>query len=815
MAREIKKVAVLGAGIMGRGIAAVVAGAGIPVYLFDIVPPKFTDEDKEQGLTESDPRFRNKFALSSIEALKKSKPSLIYAKRDLKLITPGNFEDDLEKIKECDWIVEVVLERLDIKQSLFERIEPYCHPKAIISSNTSGLPLSQMTEGRSEQFCSNFLVTHFFNPVRYMKLLEIVTGPKTNPEVLETVAQFMEETLGKGVVYAKDTPNFVGNRIAVYGICSNLRVATEEGYSPEEIDAILGKPVGRPKSATFRTADLVGIDTLAHVAVNTYDNCPNDEQRESFKVPILEKIVEKGLLGDKTKKGFFQKTKDADGKRQILSLDLKTLEYGPKKKVSYESLKQARKIKDVGKRIKFLTQADDRAGFLVWSATRDLLVYAANRVPEIADDVINVDRAIKWGFNWELGPFETWDAVGIAETAKRLEAENIPVPTIIKQVLEKGEGRFYKKEGGVRYYFDINKETYLPIPPREGVVPLEIVKEKTPKPIFKNASASLWDVGNGVAALEFRSKMNAIDDGIMEMMNRSIDEVERNFEGLVVYNEGGNFSVGANLMLVWLGAQQKDWGKIDKMVSVFQNACMRLRYSKKPTVAAPHQLALGGGAEVCLGADAINATAETYFGLVEVGVGLIPGGGGCKEMVLHGERAMLDKNRNFPTKNTWWTKIPDGGPFQKAQFAFQLVGFGKVATSAKEAKEFYYFLPEDRVTMSRDHHLESAKKHVLELAKDYQPPSPREDILVAGKGGQMALKSGISDFVAKGMISEHDAVIGGKLAKIFTGGDRQVGYVTEQDLLDLERECFLELLGTQKTQERMQHMLTAGKPLRN
>ncbi len=802
MSRTIKKVAVLGAGVMGRGIAAVVAGAGIPVYLLDIVPP-------------DDPSSRNKFALGALEALKKSKPSLIYTKRDLKKIIPGNFEDDLEKIKECDWIVEVVLERLDIKRSLFEKIEPHCQPNAIISSNTSGLPLAQMTEGRSEQFCKNFLITHFFNPVRYMKLVEVVGGDKTDPEVIAMMAQFMEQTLGKGVVYAKDTPNFIGNRIAVYGFSAVLKTTLEEGYSVEEVDKILGKPIGRPKSATFRTADLVGVDTLAHVAVNTYENCPNDEQREIFKTPLLQQMVEKKLCGDKTKQGFFKKTKDAEGKRQILSLDLQTLEYGPKKKVAYPSLKEVRKIKDVGKRIKFLTQADDPAGYLAWAATRDVLVYAANRVPEIADDVVNVDRAIKWGFNWELGPFETWDALGVAETAERLEAENIPVPVIVKQVLEKGEGRFYKKEGGKRHFFDVQKNSYVPIPEREGVVPLEIIKEKTQKPISKNPSASLWDLGDGVAGLEFHSKMNAIDDSIMEMMNRSIDEVERNFEGLVVYNEGGSFSVGANLMLVWLAAQQKNWKQVDKMVSVFQNACMRLRYSKKPTVAAPHQMTFGGGAEVCLGTDRINAHAETYFGLVEVGVGLVPAGGGCKEMILRGERAMLDKNRKFPVGKSWWNKVPDGGPFQKAQFAFQTIAFAKVATSAKEAQQFYYFLPEDRITMSRDHHLTTAKQHVLELAKNYQASEPREDILVAGKGGQMALISGIGDFVAKGMISAHDAEIGKRLAKIFTGGERQLGVVTEQHLLDLEREAFLELLGMQKTQERMQHMLTHGKPLRN
>lgn len=815
MAREIKKVAVLGAGVMGRGIAAVVAGAGIPVYLLDIVPPKLTDEDKAQGLSEPDPRFRNKFALGGIEGLKTSKPSLIYSKRDLKLITPGNFDDDLTQLNECDWIVEVVVERLDIKRQLFERIEPHRKPTAIVTSNTSGLPLAQIIEGRSETFIKNFLITHFFNPVRYMKLLEIVSGPKTDPEVVKAMAQFMEETLGKGVVYAKDTPNFVGNRIAVYGFCAAVQVAQAEGFTVEEVDKILGKPLGRPKSATFRTADLVGVDTLAHVAVNTYENCTRDEQREIFKSPLLDQMVAKGMLGDKSGQGFYKKTKDREGNKQILSLDLKTLEYVPQQKVAYESLNKARKIKDTGKRIAALCKADDKAGFLVWSATRDLLVYAANRVPEIADDVVNVDNAIKWGFNWELGPFELWDALGVAQVVERLRAENIPVPAIAKQVLEKGEGLFYKKQAGKRLYFDIKKSAYVPVAQRTGILAFEIIKEKSVKPVLSNPSASLWDIGDGVFALEFHSKMNAIDDGITAAMKQSVATVEKSGEGLVVYNEGSNFSVGANLFLVWMAAQQQDWKQIETVVDDFQQACMGLRYSRKPCVAAPMQLALGGGAEVCMGADAINAHAETYFGLVEVGVGLVPAGGGCKEMLLRAERALLDKNRKFPVGKSWWNKIPDGGPFQKAQFAFQNIGFAKVATSAKEAKECYYFVPEDRVTLSRDHHLARAKQHVLELAKNYTAPQPRADILVAGKGGQMALRSGIADFVLKGMISAHDAVIGGMLARILTGGERQVGLVTEQDILDLERECFLELLGMQKTQERMQHMLTHNKPLRN
>jgi 3-hydroxyacyl-CoA dehydrogenase len=815
MSHTIKRVAVLGAGVMGRGIAAVVAGAGIPVELLDIVPPHLSEEDKAQGLNEGSLPFRNKFALGALDGLKNSKPALIYSKRDLKKINPGNFDDDIARLADCDWIVEVVLERIDVKRSVFEKIEPHIKDTAIISSNTSGIPLSQMTEGRSDKFIKNFLITHFFNPVRYMKLLEIVSGPQTDQQAVTTMAEFMEEVLGKGVVYAKDTPNFIANRLAVYGFCETLQFAIEEGYTIEEVDKVLGKPVGRPKSATFRTADLVGVDTLSHVANTAFEQCPNDEKKNIFNQSFLKKMVEKGHCGDKTKQGFFKMTTNAEGQREILALDLKTMEYRLKQNVKFESLSKASKIKDPAKRIKFLCNADDRAGALAWVATRDLIVYAANRVPEVADDVVNVDNAIRWGFNWDLGPFELWDALGLAQTAKRLEAQNIPVPGIVQRVLEKGDGRFYKKENGQRYYFDVETGTYKIVPTRDDQISLGILKDKGTKTVAKNNAASLWDLGDGVLGLEFHSKMNAIDDGIVDMMMKAVDEAEQNFEGIVINNEGSNFSVGANLMLIWLEAQQKNWKRVEQVVRGFQNACMKLRYSKKPTVAAPFQMALGGGAEVCLGADRIQAHAETYFGLVEVGVGLIPAGGGCKEMVLRGERAMQDKNRKFPVGKSWWTKIPDGGPFQKAQFAFQTVGFAKVATSAKEAQESYYFLPEDRITMNRDNLLRDAKARVLEMTKDYQAPEPREDIMVAGKGGQMALHAAIGDFVKKGDISEHDATIAKRLARILTGGDRQVSLVSEQDLLDLELEAFLELLGMQKTQERMQHMLTTGKPLRN
>lgn len=803
MSREIKKAVVLGSGVMGSGIAAHLAGAGIPVLLLDIVP-----KDLKPG------ESRNKLAQAGIEHVLKSKPSLIFSKRDAKLITAGNFEDDFDKIKDCDWVIEVVVERLDIKKQVFERVDKIMKPTTIVSSNTSGLKLQDMSEGRSAQFKKNFVITHFFNPVRYMKLVELVSCPETDPEVTCFISGFLSEKLGKGVVYAKDTPNFVANRIGVFGWFAAMQEVLKNDYKPEEVDKILGPATARPKSAMFRTTDLVGLDTLVHVARNTYDTCPNDEKRDVFQIPaIIQKMIEQKLLGDKTGSGFFKKTKNAEGKKEVLVLDLKSGEYRAQEKIKYDSLSEAKGIEDAGARLKFMVAQKDRAGELAWKATRDVLIYAANRIPEITDDIVNLDNAMKWGFNWDLGPFESWDALGVKETAERIKADGLKVPAFVEKLLSKGSS-FYKNEGGKHSYFDFKTESYQSIPERPGVVLLKDIKERT-KVIKKNDGASLWDAGDGVAVLEFHTKMNSIDADIGQMMNDAVEEVEKNFEGLLIFNEAQNFSVGANIMLVFLEAQQQNWKGLEDMVRGFQSACMRLRYSKKPVVAAPHQMALGGGCEVSLGADAIHAHAELYMGLVEVGVGLIPAGGGCKEMLVRWQDRMAEKFAKIPASNRWAPRI-DGGPFPKTQQAFEAIAFAKVSMSAKEAIENGHLKKTDRISLSRDHHLTEAKKTVLALAKNYQQPKQREDIWVAGRGGYFALKSAVDGFILQKKISEHDGAIAMKLANIITGGNiANVGYANEQRILDLECEAFLELCGMQKTQERIQYMLMNNKPLRN
>ncbi|MBI3540863.1 MAG: 3-hydroxyacyl-CoA dehydrogenase/enoyl-CoA hydratase family protein [Deltaproteobacteria bacterium] len=803
MAREIKKVAVLGAGIMGAGIAAHLAGAGIPCLLLDIVP-----KDLPAG------GDRNQFAKKGLENILNAKPALIFSKSDAKLIQLGNFEDDFDRLKECDWIIEVVVERLEIKRSVFEKVEKVMKPDAIVSSNTSGLSLASMSEGRSVHFKKNFLITHFFNPVRYMKLVEIVSGPETNGEVTCFVSGFLSRTLGKGVVYAKDTPNFVANRIGVYGWCSALQHILKGNYTVEEADKILGTAVGRPKSAMFRTADMVGLDTLVHVAKHTYEACPDDEQRQVYKLPaVIETMLEKKLLGDKTGAGFFKKTKTATGK-EILALDLQTAEYRPQTKVKYDSLGAAKGIEDSGERLRMMVAAQDRAGELAWRTTADLLVYAANRIPEIADDIVNIDNGMKWGFNWGSGPFETWDILGVKEVAERLKKEGVAIPKLVQEVLTKGEGKFYKKVDGKKYYYDLKTSSYQPVTERPEIIVLASLKERQ-KVVKKNDSASLIDLGDGVACLEFHSKMNAIDDEIVAMMQASLEEVNKNFVGLVIANQAENFSVGANLMLLWLEAQQQNWDTIKQVVQGFQSAAMALKYAPKPVVSVPFGMTFGGGCEAAMGATQMRAHAELYMGLVEVGVGLIPAGGGCKEMLLRCEESTRKQFSKIPPSNRWAKDI-DGGPFPKAQMAFQTVAFAKVSMSAKEARELHYLKDADRISLSRDHLIHDAKQDVLELAKNFVPAKPRDAILVAGGGGFYALKSAIQGFRLQGIISEHDAVIAEKLARIFTGGDMpNMGTVTEQKLLDLELESFLSLVGMEKSQARMQNMLMTGKPLRN
>lgn len=811
---NINKVAVLGSGVMGSAIAAHLANAGIPSYLLDIVPPKFTDDDKKAGLDQKSPLFRNKFALNAInKILPKQKPSPIFDKRVLKLITPGNFEDDISKLAECDWIIEVVVERLDIKKKIFDQVEKNMKPGAIIASNTSGIRLSELTQGRSEKFCKNFMITHFFNPVRYMKLVEIVSSDKTNPEVVSFMADFLENKLGKGVVYAKDTPSFIGNRIGIYGFMNVIHHALEMNLSVEAVDKITGPATGKPKSATFRTGDLAGLDTIIHVAKNNFEQT-NDEGHDTLKMPpILDTMLQNKWLGSKTGQGFYKKTKDESGKKVILSLDLKTGEYKPQEKVRYDSLGTAKNIEDVGERIKTVITAEDEAGKFAWLTTRDTLIYAANRVPEIADDVVNVDNAMRWGFNWEMGPFETLDTIGVKDFADHLGKDSIKVPAIIEAVLKDGDGVFYKDDKGSRSFFDLQTKTYKAIPTKPTHLVIKTLKEQD-RVLKSNAGASLIDLGDGVVNVEFHTKMNAIDADIGNMVIEALDMIENDnsYKGLVISNDADNFSVGANLMLLWMEAQQKNWDSIENMVKQFQNVVMRLRYSKRPTVAAPSGMTLGGGCEVILGCDAVRAHCETYIGLVEVGAGLIPGGCGNKNLLLNIEANLIEKGP------MGWAGRSDGGPFPKAQKTFENIGFAKVATSAVEGLKCGYLPGQKRtnISMSRDNLLYDAKQDVLKLAEKYEQPTPREDILVAGAGGKMAMYSALDGFHLQGLISDHDRLIGQKLAHVLAGGDLPTqGYVSEQNLLDIEREAFISLCGEEKSQARMQHLLMKGKPLRN
>ena len=812
MAIEIKKAAVLGAGVMGSGIAAHLANAGIPTYLFDIVP-KLTDADRKAGLTETSPAFRNKIAGTAIANLAKTKPSPIFSKRELSLITPANLEDDLAKLGECDLIVEAVVERLDIKHAVYAKVEANMKPEVIVASNTSTIPLAMLIEGRGQDFKEHFVITHFFNPVRYMKLVEVVSGAQTDPDVLRSISFFLEETLGKGVVYAKDSPAFIANRIGAAAAQFAVTRAFNDQYTIEEVDKIMGPAAAKPKMGIFRLIDQVGIDTVSLVAQSIYEKCPNDEQRDGFKMPsLIEDMVERGWLGNKSGQGFYKKVKNPDGTSEVLSLDLEKGEYRPKQEVKFDSLKKVKNVASPGDRIKTLIGFDDRAGRFAWQVTRDSLIYAANRFGEVADDIVNIDNALKWGYNWEIGPFEIWDAIGVEAVAARIRADGLVVPTLITTLLASENQTFYRTTEEGREYFDFRTGQYQPIPKNLKALSLTFLKGQN-KVVKKNAGASLIDIGDGMVALEFHTKMNAIDADIGGMMRTYLEEVEKNFLGLVITNEAENFSVGANLMLVLLEAQQKHWTELDRFVKEFQDVGMALRYSKKPAIAAPFGLTLGGGCEIAMTADAICAAAETYAGLVEVGVGLIPAGGGCKNMVLNMEQRFREK---FARAGAGAWARADGGPMPRTQAVFETVGYAKVATSAREAQELGYFKKSDRVVLNRDHLTHEAKKMLADMVATYTPGEPRQDILMPGAGGHMAVRAAIRGFRAQNLISEHDALIADKLAYIITAGNRPAqAYASEQDILDLEREAFLSLCGEPKTLERMTYMLMNNKPLRN
>jgi len=810
MNRVIKKCAVIGAGVMGATIAAQLANVGIETTLLDIVLPELSDSDKKKGLTKDSKAFRNKLAQNGLESSLKSRPASFYIPENAKLITIGNLEDDLGLLRNVDWVIEVVVERLDIKKSVFESLETVLKPGTIISSNTSGISAKAMCEGRSDNFRKYFAITHFFNPPRYMKLLEIVPGPDTLPEVIETLAETCEKVIGKGIVYAKDTPNFVANRIGTYSMLYVVKTMMDMGLTIEAIDKLTGPVIGHPKSASFRTADLVGLDTLLHVANNVYEGAPDDEKRETFQPPdFVKKMIANNMLGEKSGQGFYKKGKDSEGKKVILSLDYTAMEYSPQEKIKLASLDAAKNIPGTAQKIKSLYSAKDAAGQFTFTTLTETLIYSANRIPEIADDIVNVDNAMKWGFAWKLGPFEAWDAIGVGKSVAKMKEAGYQIPTWVQEMLDSGKKSFYKKEAGKLYFYDLPSKDYKEVSVKPEIILLPSLKDREMK-VAGNKGASLVDIGDGVACLEFHTKMNAMGDDIINMVMKSADIVSKDFQGLVIANHADNFSAGANLPLVLFSAQEEEWDDLDWMIKQFQDSFMKLKYLDKPVVAAPAGLALGGGCEICMASDRVRFAAETYMGLVEVGVGLIPAGGGCKELLIRNTGHLFEVQ-----KGGIYPKQIEFMPFVAR--AFETIATAKVATSGPEAITLGYLKSTDKMTANRDYLIEDAKKTVLAMNMEgYTTPRPLDEIRVAGENTFAMIKLGLWTMHKSGYITEHDVTVSTKVGYVLCGGNvLEYTKVSEQYLLDLEREAFLSLCGEPKTQERIQHMLNTGKPLRN
>jgi 3-hydroxyacyl-CoA dehydrogenase len=777
--REINKVAILGAGVMGSTIAAHLANAGLEVLLLDLP-------------NDNDP---NKIAKTGLDATLKAKPAAFYLPEYASFIKVGNFRDDLAKVKDYDWVIEVVVEKMDIKKALLNQLIPHLNPNSVFSSNTSGLSINEMSEVLPENLRKNFLITHFFNPPRYMRLLEIVPSQYTDPQIVKQMAEFISHKLGKGIVYAKDTPNFVANRIGVYSIFNGIKHMLEMGLTVEEVDAIAGPATARAKSAAFRTSDLVGTDTMVHVANNTYELLKDDDEREIFKVPeFLNYMVEKKLLGNKTKQGFYKREK-VDGKNVNYYFDYNKKEYVLSQKPKFASIEMGKQIDDKSQALKALVTANDKAAQYAWKNIRDTIIYATKRIPEIADDVVNIDNGMKWGFNWELGPFEMLDAIGVKYFTDRCEKESIKFPEWLK-----GIDRIYKIENGKKYYYDCVEKTYKELELPRTQINLELLKSAN-KVVEKNSGASLIDLGDGVFCLEFHTKMNAIGAEIITMINKSLARAQSDGVGLVIANQGKLFSAGANLMLIASLIAEGDFSQVSQAVKTFQKASMSIKYAKVPVVAAPFNLALGGGCEISLHSDAIVAHAETYMGLVEVGVGLIPGGGGTKEMALRAiEEAAL-----YSTDVSAFT-------FK----AFQNIATAKVSMSADELFQLGYLRRGDSITMNIDNLIFDAKQKVIALSANYRPQKPKENLSAPGKSVAASIKAQLWNMKMGGYITEYEEYLGGLIANVMTGGDVPAGtLISEEYLLDLEREAFLKACGNKKTLERIQHMLKTGKPLRN
>lgn len=794
--RRIKKVAIIGSGIMGSGIACHFANIGVDVLLLDIIPRELNDAEKAKGLTLNDKIVRNRLVNEALAAALKSKPSPIYHSSFASRITTGNLEDDIAKVSQVDWIMEVVVERLDIKKSVFEKLDKYRTPGTLITSNTSGIPIHFMSEGRSEDFQKHFCGTHFFNPARYLKLFEIIPGPKTDASVLDFLNGYGEQFLGKTSVIAKDTPAFIGNRIGIFGIQSLFHQVKSLGLTVEEIDKLTGPVIGRPKSATFRTVDVVGLDTLVHVANGIYENCPNDEAHELFKLPdFIHTMMEKKWLGSKTGQGFYKK----EGK-DILALDLNTLEYKPSKKANFATLELTKTIDKVIDRFKVLVSGKDKAGDFYRKNFASMFAYVSHRIPEITDELYKIDDAMKAGFGWEHGPFQIWDAIGVEKGIEIMKAEGLEPAAWVNEMLASGNTSFYSVKNGATYFYDIPKKSQEKIPGQDAFIILDNIRKS--KEVFKNTGVVIEDLGDGILNCEFQSKMNTIGGDVLAGLNKAIDIAEKDFAGLVIGNQAANFSVGANIGMIFMMAVEQEYDELNAAIKYFQDTMMRMRYSSIPTVSAPHGMTLGGGCELSMHADKVVAAAETYIGLVEFGVGVIPGGGGSKEMAL---RASDSFRKGDVELNT-------------LQEYFLTIGMAKVATSAYEAFDMGVLQKgKDVVVVNKDRQIATAKAYAKLMAETgYTQPIKRTDVKVLGKQALGMFLVGTDSMEASNFISEHDHKIANKLAYVMAGGDlSEPTLVSEQYLLDLEREAFLSLCTERKTLERIQHMLKTGKPLRN
>ncbi|MEN8120328.1 MAG: 3-hydroxyacyl-CoA dehydrogenase NAD-binding domain-containing protein [Bacteroidota bacterium] len=800
MIRRINKVAVLGSGVMGSGIACHFANIGLEVLLIDIVPRELNELEKKKGLTLEDKLVRNRIVNDALKAALKSKPSPIYKQSFANRITTGNFDDDLAKIKDYDWIIEVVVERLDIKQSVFENVEKYRKDGTLITTNTSGISIEAMLEGRSEDFQKHFCGTHFFNPPRYLQLFEIIPSSKTDPELVKFLGNYASKFLGKTPVHAKDTPAFIANRVGTFSIMELFNNVKELGLTIPEIDKLTGPVIGRAKSATFRTADIVGLDTLVHVANNIRETT-DDEVKDAFKIPdYLQKMLDNKWLGSKTKQGFFKKVVE-DGKKKFLSLDFNTMEYVEAPKPKFSVFEKTKGIDDLRKRMKVLIEDKGKAGTFYKSAFYSLFQFVSNRIPEITDDIYKVDDALNAGFGWKLGPFQTWDAVGVENTVKAMEEAGKKPAKWVSDMLESGVTSFYKVENGKKYYYDISTKSYKEIPGQEETLSLDVLRETNV--IWENNDTTIFDLGDGVLNIEFHTKMNTIGQGVLQGLNKAIDLAEAEYSALVISNEGDHFSAGANVGMIFMLAVEQEWDELNFAVQMFQKTTMRLRYSSIPVIAAPHGMALGGGCEVCMHSDKVIAHAETYMGLVEFGVGLIPGGGGTKEFALR----LSDELKEGDIRTNAFTN------------RFLTIGQAKVSTSAYEAFDMGYLRNGvDEVIVSKVHQLAYAKKVALNMVeKGYSKPAERKDIKVLGREALGLVYVGADGMTEAKYMSVHDKLIAEKLGTVIAGGEisKALTEVSEQYLLDLERKAFIELCMQRKTMERMQSLITKGKILRN